>query len=150
MAKQLLEAIAYLQLIGVAHRCARPATSSLPIFGSLEFLTGFLAVCSDVKLENILLAESSPHSLCKLCDFGLATSVAQAKGYDGRSGYRAIQHRGDSTSHCSLCVPYRYSIKSCQAIVNEGYFGTLATMAPEVIWSPNATLHPNRHPTLTL
>ena len=31
MAKQLLEAIAYLQLIGVAHRCARLATPLFPI-----------------------------------------------------------------------------------------------------------------------
>jgi len=63
-------------------------------------------------LENILLTEASPSALCKLCDFGLATSVAHAKGYDGRNAY---------------------SIKSCQAIVDQGYFGTLATMAPEVM-----------------
>ena len=86
MARQLLEALAYLQLIGIAHR--------------------------DVKLDNLLLVENRPDSVCKLCDFGLAKNVSQAKGYDGRDPA---------------------SVKSCRAIVDEGYYGTLDTMAPEVM-----------------
>ena len=87
MARQLLEALSYLQLVGVAHR--------------------------DVKLDNLLMVTAKPDSRCKLCDFGLAKNVSHlAPGYDGRDPA---------------------SIKSCRAIVDEGYYGTLDTMAPEVM-----------------
>jgi len=84
--RQLLEAIQYLELIGIAHR--------------------------DVKIENVLLTESSCSSPIKLCDFGLAVDVSHHKAYNGRLAS---------------------SIKSCQAIQYEAYHGTLVTMAPEVM-----------------
>jgi len=69
----------------------------------------------DVKLENLLLADSQTDPekpmTVKLGDFGLAIDVSRTRGYDGTS---------------------EHSIKACEAI-RDGYYGTLATMAPEVM-----------------
>lgn len=66
----------------------------------------------DIKVENVLLKDKSPDSQVKIADFGLAYDLRGARGYNGRSAA---------------------SIKACRAIVGEEYYGTLATMAPEVM-----------------
>jgi serine/threonine protein kinase len=90
MAVQILAAIEYLQLHGIAHR--------------------------DIKVENVLLVEPSPTSAVKIADFGLAHDVSKDEG-----------HHAKYNGSCAK------SIKACRSIAGEEYYGTLATMAPEVM-----------------